>query len=1418
MPALLQTDWTTNHLLSMACLAIIYGMALGVNMRHRDLVWTGLIRLPMVVVWVLIGWGASLWVAVIGMGIAGIYGRWQTPVSWRAWHNGFINSTLSLIAFYLVYNMSGGAVPVLDDAGRYQSVIPLWLALLTSTALSTILLSLMVYHVSPRQIFTRPLAFLLSEGSVLLTSVVLPVIYVQANILAFLVILMLIATQIYRQAQVKQKETQLQQNLQEIRSLNHLGGEMSTYLSMHGAIEAVYQELNQLLNASTIYIAIYNDDQNTLEYSLVMVDGQAVQWDKHELSPSLEQYVIQEKQAIRYTQDEAQRRLRNMSDSSALQEAQYMIAPLMVSVKVIGLLGVTHATRTDAFSEHDFTLFQTISRQASLAIRNAMLYDRSVRLADNLSIINQSLQGVMFNLDRRSAFKSVCQIASEITHTDKAALFLIDTETGQMTLAESVGFEAGHLPHIQHPMRFDYATRIINDVTESDDSFLIQQAETAQFQACLQVPLRNGALVVGSLNVYHDAPYFYEPPEVHMLEMLTSQIMAALDNAELLQALELYASEQAQLVQLSRIAGSTLDLDRIIHDVCDILTQMIHVSRVAIGIWSADLALLEIKMPDEQAPNQLHTHLIDVMTIPELAAMREERATNAQIYRQVDTTRSAGLQAYMSAYSDQALIVSPMHLKESQVGVILLGNSRPREYHENDFRLLEMANHQIAVQIHNARVHAKTQAQLANRLQQLTVIEEITQQISESLEFDQIIEKVLEACIQSTQSDFASIALLVNEKLATFEIVWRELVGDQLMPHQTTISLMDSAVNHVAQTGEVLIIPNHDDFPAYFHPIASAKTFRSSLYVPMIARNKVIGVITIESAAYNFFTREQASFIQSLAGHTAISIDNTNLLSEREQQIITLNELRTLSLDALNVMHSETVYDAILRATSAMLQADITLLYRYDESQTDAHLIRRWDAHLGQPTASQDTLPIQLLTQSYAQERVQFIRDTRHLHADGQAVPYQGLIVMPITRRQQVCEVVVIAYHEAQQFTVNDHHSIDLLMVQIAGHLENVMLNSAITTSNDRMRAILDSTRDGIILLDTGGRIQDVNSAATLLTGIDLQAYLLQPLTAMLTLPTHQQATLHTWQEIITSYEETPENIDNRIVSFQHEHETVHVKLLVTQVRDDGGIIRGYLLVLRDITEEKELQNFRETMQSMVLHDLRSPLTAIVTSMYIAENILTFYDGDFEELKASLDETFAASLNSAEDLLRQIDTLRDLPMINQMAVQPQSILIREIAETAYTMLSANFIDANITVKIDVHDDQLVFVDESLIQRVLVNLMHNAFKFTPVGGKVLVQMLSEVNDEGYIQVQVADNGPGIPPEQRERIFGQFVQIDGQKPRAGGKGTGLGLNFCKLAIEAHGGSIWVDKSSPLDGASFTFTVPVIDWRQIEQEIVS
>jgi two-component system, NtrC family, sensor histidine kinase KinB len=277
---------------------------------------------------------------------------------------------------------------------------------------------------------------------------------------------------------------------------------------------------------------------------------------------------------------------------------------------------------------------------------------------------------------------------------------------------------------------------------------------------------------------------------------------------------------------------------------------------------------------------------------------------------------------------------------------------------------------------------------------------------------------------------------------------------------------------------------------------------------------------------------------------------------------------------------------------------------------------------------------------------------------------------------------------------------------------------------------------------------------------------------------------------------------------YRVDQNPIFIEEIVLPVQDREQRFMGNLLSLRDVTEEKHTAIHRQRIQDMVLHDLSKPLASIVTSMDVMRLILSM-EVLAETSTKELDQIIDISTNSANSLLVLVASLRDIPRLGkgEMPIVRAPTSVRVLAEESRAMLAASLNEAKITLTIDVPPalDRLD-IDSELIRRVFVNLMHNAFKFTPEQGQIAFVVDDRSQKQGYVRVMISDTGPGIPATMREKIFDEYVQIDNIKPHQGGKGTGVGLTFCKLAIEAHGGRIWVESDGLLPGACFAMLLPL------------
>jgi signal transduction histidine kinase len=251
------------------------------------------------------------------------------------------------------------------------------------------------------------------------------------------------------------------------------------------------------------------------------------------------------------------------------------------------------------------------------------------------------------------------------------------------------------------------------------------------------------------------------------------------------------------------------------------------------------------------------------------------------------------------------------------------------------------------------------------------------------------------------------------------------------------------------------------------------------------------------------------------------------------------------------------------------------------------------------------------------------------------------------------------------------------------------------------------------------------------------------------------------------------------------------VRSLVRVKRQRDDIDHAY-------AELRRAESQRDSLTAMLVHDLRTPLTAIIGPI---EMLTTDLAGQLDEMQTEL---FTMCSRSAHRLLGLVNNLLDVSkmesgeMTLHLAETDPAHLITDAANQLAPLARESGIEL-------IHEAcaglSVLRADPDLLTRVLVNLIGNALKFTPRGGTVTVSAHSETDERG-VTFAVRDTGEGIPRESFERIFEKFGQVE---ERQGGRkmSTGLGLTFCRMVVEAHGGRIWIE-SELGKGSTFSFTV--------------
>lgn len=329
-----------------------------------------------------------------------------------------------------------------------------------------------------------------------------------------------------------------------------------------------------------------------------------------------------------------------------------------------------------------------------------------------------------------------------------------------------------------------------------------------------------------------------------------------------------------------------------------------------------------------------------------------------------------------------------------------------------------------------------------------------------------------------------------------------------------------------------------------------------------------------------------------------------------------------------------------------------------------------------------------------------------------------------------------------------------------------------------KLAAVLERMTDGILIADPKGYVTYLNPAAELL--FNSPGALGKTVTAIIR---HHQL-VEAWHKSLKTGEPQEESIE--IPALRQ-----FLQLIILPDNETGSS----LLLVQNLTRVRRLEKVRRDFISNVSHELRTPLASLKA---LTE---TLRDGALNDPVAA--PRFLERIEIEVDALTQMaQELLDLARVEsgQVPIELSRVetgrLLASVADRMITQIDRAGLDLTVEHSADLPD---IRANTTRLEQVLVNLIHNAIKFTPPGGQVV---LSARQDTGFVCFSVKDSGVGIPEDELERVFERFYKAD--RARSSG-GTGLGLSIARHIVVAHGGTIWVE-SVEGHGSTFNFTIPI------------
>ncbi len=657
---------------------------------------------------------------------------------------------------------------------------------------------------------------------------------------------------------------------------------------------------------------------------------------------------------------------------------------------------------------------------------------------------------------------------------------------------------------------------------------------------------------------------------------------------------------------------------------------------------------------------------------------------------------------------------------------------------------------------------------------------------------------ILDYALDFTNSPWGSLSIYEPKTEHIFIKASRGYTLDQATYPNTV-----GVVSRVIKSRQVINVKDVRKDPEYLDLTGGAA--KSQISVPLVHEQQVLGVLTLESPNLDAFTQNDQNFISQLANQAAIAVVNASLYSETRRQLQAQARLYEYSKNLVGKLEVTKVLKIMVSALGKALESLETGIYLYNDTDRSYELRAVDHGNLMDAKHLE-----QALTESELRRSRPKTLGTGLLHLPAEA-PQPGSPLGPCND----CQVVMIPLESGRQRigiviahlppdVHLDEDSLQLpraLATQGAIAIQNADLFAVVERGRDRLGAVLDAVADGVLMVDARGAIILGNAAFEKITTIpleeltgkrltDLDATTLKPLGLA-------PGTADQFAEKFGQKKRLP------APKITLRGKTGLEKILERFTAPVFGYGRepiGWIIVLRDISEEHQLNQAREMITETLVHDLRSPMGAVSSALTLLEELLPE-----EERDALSSQSLDIAHRSTRKVLTLIDSLLDISRLDngriELDITPFSLF--HLGKDLFEELLPQAKELGIVFQNEIEQTSpLVRADMDKIIRVLTNLLDNALKFTPEGGQV--SLSADLIQGEKIVIKVSDTGPGIPLEYREKIFDRFTQVPGYRGRR--RGSGIGLTFCKLAIEAHKERIWVEPRQG-EGSVFAFTLPIV-----------
>ena len=729
-----------------------------------------------------------------------------------------------------------------------------------------------------------------------------------------------------------------------------------------------------------------------------------------------------------------------------------LITPLIVKGKVVGSIGLDAVGRQRRFNAEEVALAQTIANQVSIVIENARLFEETKRRADEMMALYHTSLEIGASTGLPDLLWTICDRAAGLLDVDKGGLYLYDEAREELELV--VSYKLGQdFVGTRLKLGEGVAGRMVQtgqSLTVDDYSCWEGRApvyEEEPFAAVIGVLLRWQERTIGAITLSEETKRrTFTPDDERLLGLFAQQAAVAIESARLYEEARRRVEELVVLHNIDVAITSTLKLDKVLQRIYEQVSTVMNITTFHIALYDEEKDELYIPIIVDQG-KQLPPQTIRVENgLSGWVVRTQESLWIEDMEKERDTLP---VKAVALGAPTRSLMVLPLIARDKVVGVMSAQSHEPHAFDAGHRRLFSGIASQVAIAIENARLFEETN----HRLAETRLLQEIMQDAASTLDFDQVLERTIEALHRTLGIEYLNFAL--PDEGGTVLVTHPSMIGFSPSEGYFCLPLDESVMGQVYQTEEPVLIPDVRKVPYYFEGTSKV---RSELAVPVKVAGRVIAVLNAESPLLAAFDEDDLRLFTAIAAQLGVVLENTRLyqtLQERTEELSQAYE----ELRELDHLRTELVQNV-----GHELRTPLTLIMGYVELLLAGDL---GEIHNDQRAALQ-----------IVRKRTDTLAHLIHNLTMLQTMPREALVLVPVSAVAVVRHAMTGFQHFAEEAGITFREELPSELPPVPGDQEQLelafshLVDNAVKFSPDggtiTLRAWADKARVYVSITDEG--------------------------------------------------------------------------------------------------------------------------------------------------------------------------------------------------------------------------------------------------------------------------------------------------------------------------------------------------------------